>query len=297
MIVLKAIGAFFVKIWRWIKETAWVQPLLIVGAIFAIIFSIPYITDWVSSWGYGSTGAFFNSKKQTLEGEKDAKDSSYNTKADEITDHIDANITKINDIRDAKNIKDEELAKIDTQKYGEKFFLVYTASDCDGCDKAESGFKYLSEQWGSIYLPSDNRDFNFYSIFTNEKSSNDSDYSETTDDKTAFQRYLGRHLNFFNRTAYTLGKAPYKTNKGLDDTNYGYYEKPDPEKFVTPTILLVDYSKEAIAEERGGVSEVLFGLSGDTDAERANTLLKMWNHLDTSEEAKSNNEFSKVYRK
>ncbi len=287
MIVLKAIGAFFVKIWRWIKETAWVQPLLIVGAIFAIIFSIPYITDWVSSWGYGSTGAFFNSKKQTLEGEKDAKDSSYNTKADEITDHIDENIT---------HIKNREADKIDKEKYGEKFFLVYTASDCDGCDKAEGGFKYLSEQWGSIYLPSDKRSFNFYSIFTNEKSSNDSDYSETTDDKTAFQRYLGRHLNFFNRTAYDLEKAPYKTNKSIDDTNYSYYEKPDPEKFVTPTILLVDYSKEAIELGRGGVSEVLFGLSGDTDAERANTLIKMWNHLDTTEEAKSNNEFSSVYR-
>ena len=37
MIILKAIGAFFVKIWRWIKDTAWVQPLLIVGAIFAAL--------------------------------------------------------------------------------------------------------------------------------------------------------------------------------------------------------------------------------------------------------------------
>jgi hypothetical protein len=49
MKVLKAIGDFFVRIWRWIKETAWVQPLLIVGAIFAIIFSIPYFTKWISS--------------------------------------------------------------------------------------------------------------------------------------------------------------------------------------------------------------------------------------------------------
>ena len=50
MVVLRAIGKFFARIGRWIKETAWVQPLLIVGGIFAIIFSIPYIVKGVSSW-------------------------------------------------------------------------------------------------------------------------------------------------------------------------------------------------------------------------------------------------------
>ena len=49
--VLRAIGGFFAKIGRWIANTAWVQPLLIVGGIFAIIFSIPYIKNWVKSWG------------------------------------------------------------------------------------------------------------------------------------------------------------------------------------------------------------------------------------------------------
>ena len=43
MKILRVIGAFFVKIGRWIANTAWVQPLLIVGGIFGIIFSIPYI--------------------------------------------------------------------------------------------------------------------------------------------------------------------------------------------------------------------------------------------------------------
>ena len=44
MKVLKKIAAPFIAIGRWIKETAWVQPLLIVGCVFAIIFSIPSIT-------------------------------------------------------------------------------------------------------------------------------------------------------------------------------------------------------------------------------------------------------------
>ena len=46
MVVLRAIGRFFARIGRWIKETAWIQPLLIVGAIFAVIFSIPHIIDF-----------------------------------------------------------------------------------------------------------------------------------------------------------------------------------------------------------------------------------------------------------
>ena len=41
MKILKVIATPFVALWRWIKETAWVQPLLIVGCIFAVIFSIP----------------------------------------------------------------------------------------------------------------------------------------------------------------------------------------------------------------------------------------------------------------
>lgn len=40
-----AIGRFFKKIWEWIKNTAWVQPLLIVAIIFGVIFSINPITD------------------------------------------------------------------------------------------------------------------------------------------------------------------------------------------------------------------------------------------------------------
>jgi len=70
MVVLRAISGFFVKIGRWIKETAWIQPLLIVGGIFAIIFSIPYISNWVSSWFTDSNAAsgFYKDYKVSLEG-------------------------------------------------------------------------------------------------------------------------------------------------------------------------------------------------------------------------------------
>ena len=57
MVVLRAIGGFFARIGRWIKETAWIQPLLIVGAIFAVIFAIPHIIDGVKGWFNSSDDA------------------------------------------------------------------------------------------------------------------------------------------------------------------------------------------------------------------------------------------------
>ena len=57
MKVLSAIGRFFARIGRWIKETAWIQPLLIVGAIFAVIFAIPHIINGVKGWFNDSDAA------------------------------------------------------------------------------------------------------------------------------------------------------------------------------------------------------------------------------------------------
>ena len=66
---LKVIGTPFIKLWTWIKETAWVQPLLIVGIIFAIIFSIPSITSWVQSWNFGSDSyTFLKNNQLSLKG-------------------------------------------------------------------------------------------------------------------------------------------------------------------------------------------------------------------------------------
>ena len=65
----KKLATPFVKIWDWIKETAWVQPLLIVGIIFAVIFSIPSITSWVSSWDFGDdTYTWLEKNQLSLEG-------------------------------------------------------------------------------------------------------------------------------------------------------------------------------------------------------------------------------------
>lgn len=287
MIILKALGAFFVKIWRWIKETAWVQPLLIVGAIFAIIFSIPSLTSWVNSWGLTSEGAYFNSKKETLEGEKDYKEANGEliTNADKITDSIYKNMELIGQ---------DKVDQIDTSSYGEKFFLIYTKSDNETSNKAESGLKYLSDNWGDLYIPTaaNGTSFSFYSIFTDEESSNDDDYDQTDIDDKAFYRYLNCHLSFFNGCYDSLYAAPYRTNKSVADTNYENFSTPNNTSFPTPSILLVDYTKTAIDAGRAGVSEALFdGVTGENEATRATLLFNMWNHC-ADEVA---NPFSKKY--
>ncbi len=273
MIVLKAIGAFFVKVWRWIKETAWVQPLLIVGAIFAVIFSIPYITEWVNSWGYGTPGTFFNSKKQSLEGQVASGEDGADSKADII----------INDVwENTQHAYNGEWDKIDSKAFGDKFFLVFTGDDCSGCTSAEEGFDALDDEWGDILVPEDystHKSLTFYTINTSETSSNDENYEEPAgyNDK-AFYRFLDKHLSFFNETGYVLENAPYKNNKSVGDTSYENYSTPKFSDFTVPTILLVDYTKAAEDQNRGGVCEVLFGVSGSTKLDKARELLNMWNH-------------------
>ena len=80
--ILSAIGRFFKAIWNWIKNTAWVQPLLIVGAIFALIMSIRPISDWISQiTNVETTSTFYKDHKvnydeliEKIEGTKDQED-------------------------------------------------------------------------------------------------------------------------------------------------------------------------------------------------------------------------------
>src|SRR5574344_621569 len=172
MIFLKAIGAFFVKIWRWIKETAWVQPLLIVGAIFAVIFSIPYITNWANSFTLNSTNSFYNAQKMNLEGEKDDKSGDSASAADELTNSITANTIDNFYVNGSKTVFDDT-----AKKYGEKFFLIFADSTNTASKSAETGFKYLRDNWGKYaYNPTDKGTFQYYTIFKDDTSTTNDDY-------------------------------------------------------------------------------------------------------------------------
>ena len=170
MKILKLIGAFFARIGRWIKETAWVQPLLIVGAIFAVIFSIPSITKWVEkiSEEAKSSEKYYQKYQHSLEGGE-------NSDADKLIINIQYGEAK--------------------SKIGDKFFLIFVSEDCTGCSEAKKGFEALEKHWNKSLAPKSSSPFKLVSIFTDEET------DETTSRESAFAQFLDRNDEFFSEAA------------------------------------------------------------------------------------------------
>ena len=286
MNVIKSLGARFNKLWRWIKETAWVQPLLIVGAIFAIIFSIPKFSSWFEAMGIGSSNSFYNSHKLSLEGEaKDADPKDY-SEADKLTAAIQkysfgqgvSPSIQYSESEIVKAVKADELIA----KRGEKFFLVYVSTSCTACDEAQPGFENLEKYWNTTYAINDGRSFKIHTIYADDTSSNDEDFT-LSDDKKAFYRYLNNFTDFWEDAAGRLVDAPYKTNASISESYYNNIETVNCASWQVPTIFLIDFSEDAWAAGRFGISEACFGVSGSSSIEKAQLLQKMWNHLPTYE--------------
>jgi len=303
MNILKSIGGLFIRLWRWIKETAWVQPLLIVGAIFAVIFSIPKFTEWVNAIQVQAASRYWADYKHTMNNEVEST-KVYGTAADKITEAI----HEWSNLDDEYETYDEWVAgmtaklnskslnvNVDPRKeYGEKFFLVYVGEDCSSCDAIQPAFEALSENWNTMFHIEDKVPFKLHTIYTDEESDNDDDY-DLDEYKKSFVRYLDKFEdnNFLPDAGRRLREAPYKKNNSVGDSNYDNFEKGDHSGFATPTILLVDFTKEAFNLElsRVGVSEVLFGVSGSGKYEKAAVLADMWNHTNSD----TANKFSDNY--
>ncbi len=300
MNILKAIGAFFQRIWRWIVETAWVQPLLIVGGIFGIIFSIPKFTAWAQKLSVSAGDSYYTSFKVSLEGEGREK-GEYNTGADKLTSIINEYSNFENEFATYEEFiaayrSNSNKAAENPTAYPEKFFIAYVAKECSGCETAQGGFETLQSTWGDAFVADDKRSFNLYTIFADDTSSNDDDY-DTDDDKKPFCRYLdkfgGNPVDFFSKAGGRLATTPYKTNASVSDSYYEHVETADRTNFDTPTIFLVDFSEEAFNLGRVGISEALFGVTGETDYAKATLLLNMWNHTTPS----ASNPFTTAYQK
>ena len=261
MIVLRAIGRFFARIGRWIRDTAWVQPLLIVGGIFAIIFSIPYITKWVQSWFDSSNQAqaFFSEYKKSLEGAENEE-----SDADKLFKYMIGETDK------------EEGKKL----YGEKFFIMLTKEDCEGCEDAYKGLKYLRDNWNKNEF-STGDEFRMYTLFVD--TTND-------DDKNLFQEYLYNNYDvYFEELASTMTLSPFYSNKGGSSSSYATNidSLGDPEAMSVPTLFYVDttYNETAAQKNSLQVTEILFTIDakdtqGSNDLGRARTLFDCWNHTD-----------------
>lgn len=259
MIILRAIGRFFARIGRWIRDTAWVQPLLIVGGIFAIIFSIPYITKWVQSWFDSSNAAqsFFNEYKISLD---DADKGT--SKADGLFKYLTGET-------------DKEQGK---KEYGEKFFIMLTKESCEGCQDVYKGLKYLRDNWNKNEF-STGDEFRMYSLFVDTTNS---------DDKNMFQEYFYNSYDiYFEELASSMTLAPYYANKGGSTSSYATNidSLGDPEAMSVPTLFYVDvaYNETAPQKNTLKITEILFTVDakdtqGSADLGRARTLFDCWNH-------------------
>ena len=260
MIILRAIGRFFARIGRWIRDTAWVQPLLIVGGIFAIIFSIPYITRWVQSWydSSNATESFFKEYNKSLVGAEEGK-----SDADKLFKYMSGQ-------------GDQEAGKAE---FGERFFIMFTKSDCEGCQSAYEGLKHLRDNWNKNEFTTGDQ-FRMYSLFVD--TTND-------DDKNLFQDYLYNNYDvYFEELASALTLSPYYTNKGGDSSSYATNidSLADPNAMSVPTLFYFDATKNQELKQKNQlkITEIVFDFSAKEGSDgalgRARTLFDCWNHAD-----------------
>ena len=277
MKVLSAIGAFFARIGRWIKETAWIQPLLIVGAIFAVIFAIPHIIDGVKGWFDESDAAnkYFTRYQLSLE------------KADVIpegqyigTSEVDVLFTNI------KDRKEDEIKS----KYGDRFFVAFVTEDNSTCKDLYGGFKMLQDKWTSKNdeFSMLEGEFKLLTIYTDSIS--------TVDDETnLFDQVWSNHYELFEdlaREGY-LENTFYAQNKSYKTDNYASAFVGSSEQktcpMSAPLVMFFDYTEEnpIKSQKVKGLSDIIFTVDGSSDLEKARTLKNCWSHSDIFGELKN----------
>ena len=260
MVVLTAIGRFFKKIWDWIKQTAWIQPLLIVGVIFGVIFSIPAIVKAVnnSKTEKNTYVAYYENFKLSLKGEANSEADNFTTKLGEVM---------------TDSSKEADFKK-DFGDLGDKFFVAFVAKECPDCEKAKEGFATFQDRFDTYAKDYEKNEFHFVTIFTDDEN------ADTTESQKAFVKYLERHQDFFARAGAVVRETPYFNKGNLEDTDVEYFETANPDLFLTPTIMLVELGDVASDDHFDpGVTELMFGASGETKGEKAESLADCWNHV------------------
>ena len=289
MVVLRAIGRFFARIGRWIRDTAWVQPLLIVGGIFAIIFSIPSITKWVQSWFSTGDAAVSFYKNAGFKKLSNGDDEGVGSDADKLLSFIFS----------------EDKTEEDYEKYGKKFFVTFVQEECSTCSSIYKGWKAAKDNWGkatgfksvkntstgeTIYTASKG-DFKMYTIFVDQLNDDKENYFWKLHDKV-YSAQWGDLSTLEN---------PYKVNNSLNYDGLASSEQEDLSGgtvFSTPTTLLFDrefaesgdlmqkgYSAVNDSIAKYGISEILFdipdkaGQASGTPLAKARTIWDCWNHI------------------
>ena len=267
MKVLSAIGRFFARIGRWIKETAWIQPLLIVGAIFAIIFAIPHIINGVKGLFDESDAAekYFAKYQLDLKNADDGNNGS---------SQVDKLFTYIID-GDESKVKSE---------YAERFFIAFVEKDNSSCKDLYGGLKTFQDKWSDknaeFNLGNEWGSFKLYTIYMDSISTND-------DETNLFDKVWDHHYELFETMSdgTYLPNTWYAKNKGYNESNYASAFTSDKDKecpMSAPTLFYFDYSEKNPVENQKikGLSDVIFTVDGSSDLERARTLKNCWTHAD-----------------
>ena len=262
MKILSAIGRFFARIGRWIKETAWIQPLLIVGAIFAIIFAIPHIIDGVKGWFNESDAAnkFYAQYQLSLSGADDGQFIG--------TSEVDKFFTNIYE-------GNEEAVK---KTAGERFFVVFVEKNSSSAKELYSGIKMFRDKFNKNAEFADlEGKFSLKVIYTD---------TENDDDENLFDMVWNNHYGMFEELANGnyLPNTYYAKNNNKTVTDYENCflssSSLDECPISTPLVMYFDYSdKNPIEDQRIlGLSDVIFSVEGSSDLEKARTLRKCWEH-------------------
>ena len=283
MKVLSAIGAFFARIGRWIKETAWIQPLLIVGAIFAVIFAIPHIIDGVKGWFDESDAANKYFAKYQLSLEK-ADQGNGESEVDELFNYI--------------QDKNEDTIK---SKYGERFFIAFVQEDNSSCKDLYGGLKMFQDKWADKkdgeFKKSDTLnlegEFKLLTVYTDAVSEDD----ETVN---LFNEVWSNHIELFEDFARSdyLETTFYAKNKNYNTDNYinSFVGSSDTKTcpMSAPLVMYFDFTDNNSVKKVGtveriiGLSDVLFTVDGSSDLEKARTLRDCWAHEDIFGKLKNN---------
>lgn len=276
MNVLKKLGTPFVALWRWIKETAWVQPLLIVGVIFAIIFSIPSITSWVQSWDFGDDKYnWLENKQLSLEGITDEK--------------IDGEAARfLSTFEEAQSLwknneKDEAREKMKSYTGDADKLFLYFVQENDAADNINEANKYLVEEARKDKVTSKVDDykggnFQYRTIFTDQVIE-DKDGEYIYESHTAFEYLLkSREFESFYSTIYNAYQnTPYYQNiinDKVDGVQLDSYQSSINSLRTTtnpsaPTLFIIDLTNN---ENENIISNIVFSIEGSNKHSRADFL-------------------------
>ena len=276
---LKILATPFIKLWGWIRDTAWVQPLLIVGCIFAVIFSIPYISKGIQNLSKSEedTMKFYNNNRLSMSGAyKDNSDAGKFLYAYSNAQNA------WEDYNNSKNLEDSKKTLSEfSDKYGDKFFFILAKSSCDACENISTGLEYLKNNQSKY----DVKGVKLHTIVVDQDlSKNDEDDNYKTDSafKMIYDNYSGAFDNFYdagrNGSYYTSNVSDYSSYVDNLETLHGKVED-----IKVPLVIMVDLSKDDNGEYmmKGYdyiATQVFFEITGDTKYDRASSFADCWKY-------------------